>query len=432
MKMALSKLRHPLAALLLLALPLTSVNAELLDRVAAIVNEDVVLESELEQRLELVTEQINARGEDTRLPPENVLKQQVLDRLILESIQTQIAQQQGIRVSDRQLNDALERIAQQNNMTLGQFREALIAEGQDYNAAREQIRREILLSQVQQSNVNRRISVSDQEVQNFLDSELGQQEIQAEFQLRNILIALPDGASPQMIQQAEEKSRDLYQQLQEGADFAELALAVSNAPNALQGGELGWRRESELPEPLAAAIGKLSPGQISKPVRTPGGFHILKVEDKRGGKVQLVNQVKVRHILLTPNEIRSPEQTRRLIDELYRRLQDGEPFDELARRYSDDAASGSQGGDLGWTQNGQMVPEFEQVMNSTDKGEISEPFQSRFGWHILQVQDYRTQDMGEEMLESQARNSIRQRKFSEELNNWLREIRSQAYIERKI
>jgi peptidyl-prolyl cis-trans isomerase SurA len=317
-------------------------------------------------------------------------------------------------------------------MTLGQFREALIAEGQDYNAAREQIRREILLSQVQQSNVNRRISVSDQEVQNFLDSELGQQEIQAEFQLRNILIALPDGASPQMIQQAEEKSRDLYQQLQEGADFAELALAVSNAPNALQGGELGWRRESELPEPLAAAIGKLSPGQISQPVRTPGGFHILKVEDKRGGKVQLVNQVKVRHILLTPNEIRSPEQTRRLIDELYRRLQDGEPFDELARRYSDDAASGSQGGDLGWTQNGQMVPEFEQVMNSTDKGEISEPFQSRFGWHILQVQDYRTQDMGEEMLESQARNSIRQRKFSEELNNWLREIRSQAYIERKI
>jgi peptidyl-prolyl cis-trans isomerase SurA len=261
---------------------------------------------------------------------------------------------------------------------------------------------------------------------------LGQQEIQAEFQLRNILIALPDGASPQMIQQAEEKSRDLYQQLQEGADFAELALAVSNAPNALQGGELGWRRESELPEPLAAAIGKLSPGQISQPVRTPGGFHILKVEDKRGGKVQLVNQVKVRHILLTPNEIRSPEQTRRLIDELYRRLQDGEPFDELARRYSDDAASGSQGGDLGWTQNGQMVPEFEQVMNSTDKGEISEPFQSRFGWHILQVQDYRTQDMGEEMLESQARNSIRQRKFSEELNNWLREIRSQAYIERKI
>jgi len=430
--MALSKLRQPLVALLLLVLPLTPVNAEVLDRIAAIVNDDVVLESELEQRLDLVRQQISARGENTRLPPENVLKRQVLDRLILESIQTQIARQQGIRISDRQLNEALERIASQNNMTLAQFREALIAEGQNYDEAREQIRREILLSQVQQSNVNRRISVSDQEVQNFLSSELGQKEIQAEFKLRNILIALPDGASPEMIQQAGNKAHELYQQLQEGTDFAELALAVSNAPNALQGGELGWRRESELPETLAAAIDKLSPGQVSQPIRTPGGFHILKVEDKRGGKVQLVNQTKVRHILLSPNEIRSPEQTRRQIEELYQRLQSGEPFDELARRYSDDPASGSQGGDLGWTQNGQMVPEFEQVMNRTTKGEISEPFQSRFGWHILQVEDYRTQDLGEKMLESQARNSIRQRKFSEELNNWLREIRSQAYIERKI
>jgi len=430
--MALSKLRQPLVALLLLVLPLTPVNAELLDRIAAIVNDDVVLESELEQRLDLVRQQISARGENTRLPPEDVLKQQVLDRLILESIQTQIAQQQGIRISDRQLNEALERIASQNNMTLAQFREALIAEGQDYDEAREQIRREILLSQVQQSNVNRRISVSDQEVQNFLNSELGQKEVQAEFKLRNILIALPDGASPEMIRQADDKAHELYQQLQDGADFAELALAVSNAPNALQGGELGWRRESELPETLAAAIDKLSPGQISQPIRTPGGFHILKVEDKRGGKVQLVNQTRVRHILLSPNEIRSPEQTRRQIEELYQRLQSGEPFDELARRYSDDPASGSQGGDLGWTQNGQMVPEFEQVMNRTAKGEISEPFESRFGWHILQVEDYRTQDLGEKMLESQARNSIRQRKFAEELNNWLREIRSQAYIERKI
>lgn len=430
--MALSKLRQPLTALLLLVLPLAPVSAELLDRVAAIVNDDVVLESELEQRLELVRQQISARGENTRLPPEDILKQQVLDRLILESIQIQIAQRQGIRVSDRQLNEALERIASQNNMTLAQFREALIAEGQDYDSAREQIRREILLGQVQQSNVNRRISVSDQEVQNFLNSELGQKEVQAEFKLRNILIALPDGASPEMIRQADARAHEVYQQLQDGADFAELALAVSNAPNALQGGELGWRRESELPETLAAAISKLSPGQISQPIRTPGGFHILKIEDKRGGKVQLVQQTRVRHILLTPNEIRSPEQTRRQIEELYQRLQSGEPFDELARRYSDDPASGSQGGDLGWTQNGQMVPEFEQVMNRTPKGEISEPFESRFGWHILKVEDHRTQDLGEKMLESQARNSIRQRKFAEELNNWLREIRSQAYIERKI
>ncbi len=428
--MVLSKLRQPLLALALLTAPLASLQAEVLDRIAAVVNEDIVLESELDQRLTLVRQQIAAR-EGTRLPPEDVLRQQVLDRLILENIQLQIAERQGIRVSDRQLNEALGRIASQNNMTLAQFRDALVAEGQDYALAREQIRREILLTQVQQSSVNRRINVSEQEIQNFLDSELGQQQVQAEFNLRNILFALPESATPEMIQQAKQKAQDARRQLAEGTPFAELAIAVSNAPNALQGGELGWRRESELPEALANAVNKLSPGEISQPVKTPGGFHLLLLEDKRGGKVQLVEQTKVRHILLTPNEIRSAEQTRRLINDLYQRLREGQPFDELARRYSDDAASGSQGGDLGWTQNGQMVPEFEQVMNSTAKGEISEPFESRFGWHILQVQDYRTQDLGEEMLESQARSSIRQRKFNEELLNWLREIRSQAYVERK-
>ncbi len=428
--MVLSKLRQPLLALALLTVPLASLQAEVLDRIAAVVNEDIVLESELDQRLTLVRQQISAR-EGTRLPPEDVLRQQVLDRLILENIQLQIAERQGIRVSDRQLNEALGRIASQNNMTLAQFRDALVAEGQDYALAREQIRREILLTQVQQSSVNRRINVSEQEIQNFLDSELGQQQVQAEFNLRNILFALPESATPEMIQQAKQKAQDARRQLAEGTPFAELAIAVSNAPNALQGGELGWRRESELPEALANAVNKLSPGEISQPVKTPGGFHLLLLEDKRGGKVQLVEQTKVRHILLTPNEIRSAEQTRRLINDLYQRLREGQPFDELARRYSDDAASGSQGGDLGWTQNGQMVPEFEQVMNSTAKGEISEPFESRFGWHILQVQDYRTQDLGEEMLESQARSSIRQRKFNEELLNWLREIRSQAYVERK-
>lgn len=429
--MALSKFARPLLGLLVMTAPLTTIHAEVLDRVVAVVNEDIVLESELDQRTEQVRQQVAARNE-TRLPPEDVLRDQVLDRLILESIQMQIAERQGIRVSDNQLNQTIERIAEQNGMSLSQFRDALIAEGQDYTVAREQIRREMLLSQVQQSSVNRRINVSEQEVQSFLDSELGQQEIQAEFRLRNILLALPEGATPEMIQQAEARALELRQRLDKGADFAELAIAESNAPNALQGGELGWRKETELPEALAKAIDKLGPGEISQPIKTPGGYHLLKVEDKRGGKVQLVQQTKVRHILLSPNEIRSDAQTRRLINDLYQRLQEGQPFDELARRHSDDSASGSQGGELGWTQNGQMVPEFEQVMNDTAEGEISRPFESRFGWHILQVEDRRTQDLGEEMLESQARSSIRQRKFSEELTSWLREIHSQAYIERKI
>ncbi len=429
--MALSKFARPLLGLLVMTAPLTTIHAEVLDRVVAVVNEDIVLESELDQRTEQVRQQVAARNE-TRLPPEDVLRDQVLDRLILESIQMQIAERQGIRVSDGQLNQTIERIAEQNGMNLSEFRDALIAEGQDYAVAREQIRREMLLSQVQQSSVNRRINVSEQEVQSFLDSELGQQEVQAEFRLRNILLALPEGATPEMIQQAEARALELRQRLDQGADFAEMAIAESNAPNALQGGELGWRKETELPEALANAIDKLGPGEISQPIKTPGGYHLLKVEDKRGGKVQLVQQTKVRHILLSPNEIRSDAQTRRQINDIYQRLQEGQPFDELARRHSDDSASGSQGGELGWTQNGQMVPEFEQIMNSTAEGEISRPFESRFGWHILQVEDRRTQDLGEEMLESQARSSIRQRKFSEELTSWLREIHSQAYIERKI
>lgn len=403
------------------------VQAQPLDRIVAVVNDDIIMESELRQRTQLVAEQIVARG--MQLPPRDVLQQQVMDRLVLDSIQTQIAEQQGLRVSDRQLNDAMENIAAQNGLTLAEFRTALEAEGQDYAQVREQIRREILVSQVQQSNVNRRIQVSEQEIRNFLNSDQVQQQGQAEFLLSNILIALPSEASPELIQQAERKAEEVHRQLLAGADFAEMAVSVSNAPNALNGGELGWRKQNELPDVLAAALSGLRGGDITRPIRTPGGFHILRVEDQRGGNVTLVEQTLVSHILLTPNEIRSPEQTRALAYELLGRLREGQPFDVLARRYSDDPGSGSQGGDLGWAQDGQMVPEFEQVMNTTPTGQLSEPFESRFGWHILQVRDRRAQDMTNEMMENMARNSIRQRKYTEELDNWLRELRSQSYIE---
>ena len=401
--------------------------AQQLDRIIAVVNEDIIMQSELDVRVALATEQISAQG--MQVPPGDVLRQQVLDRLIMESIQLQIADMQGLRVSDRELNETLENIAAQNGMTLPEFRDALIAEGQDYAQAREQIRREILVSQVQQSNVNRRIQITDQEVRNFLNSEQARQQSQAEFLLSNILIALPSQASPQDIQEAEQRAQAIHQQLSEGAVFADLAVLASNAPNALDGGDLGWRNQNELPETLAAAIANLQTGDISRPIRTPGGFHILLVRDRRGGDVTLVEQTLVSHILLTPNEIRSPQQTRDFAQELYNRLRDGQPFETLARRYSDDPGSGSQGGDLDWTQEGQMVPEFEQIMMNTPVGEISEPFESRFGWHLLWVRDRRTQDMTHEMMENMARNAIGQRKYSEELDSWLRELRSQSYIE---
>ena len=419
---------------LLLSATWLSTNAQaeavLLDRIIAIVNDDVIMQSELESRSAVVRAQLSAN--QTRLPSDEILNRQVLDRLIIDSIQLQMAQQQGLKISDRQLNETLEQVASRNGMTLEQFREALIAEGQDYASAREQIRNELLLTQVQQSNVNRRIRVSEQEVQNFLASEQGQAASSPDYLLSNILIAVPEQATPQMLKTAERKALDLYQQLLEGADFAEAAVANSNAQNALNGGDLGWRKSSELPEVIATIASTLAPGEFSKPVKTSSGFIIVQLRDQRGGHDALVEQTLVSHILLKPTEIRSNTQTRAAIDDLATRLRNGEAFDQLARQYSDDSVSGSLGGDLGWTQDGQMVPEFEQVIKSTANGQVSAPFESRFGWHILWVRDRRTQDMGDEMRESRARFSIRQRKFNEELTTWLREIRAQAYVELKI
>lgn len=402
--------------------------AELLDQVVAVVNDDIVLLSELDSRTELVREQIEAQG--TQPPAAQVLRDQVLERLIMDRIQLQIADRQGIRVSEQELNAALQNIADKNQMTLAQFREALIAEGRDYAQAREQIRQEMLLARVQQANVNRRISVSEQEIAQYLANESARDN--SEYLLSNLLIALPQNASPETIQRAQSEADALYQQLQAGASFEQLAIANSDASNALNGGDLGWRAVNELPEAIATAVRPLQAGQYSKPVRTPTGFHIIALRDKRGGNETLIEQTRVSHILISPSEIRTNLQARQLAEDLYQRLQDGQPFDDLARRYSDDPASGSQGGELGWTQSGQMVPEFEQVMNNTAIGQISAPFESRFGWHILRVEERRTQDFSDEMREASARNAIRQRKFGEEFDNWLREIRAQAYIDRKL
>ncbi|WP_293264227.1 peptidylprolyl isomerase [Neptunomonas sp.] len=399
-----------------------------LDSVVAIVNDDIVLESEFKQRIQIIRDQLTTRKQ--RIPPDNILLPQVLDRLVLDNILLQLATRQGIRVTDRQLNDAVNNIASRNGMTLDQFRGALIAEGQDYTAAREQIRREMLIAQVQQSNVSRRIRVSDQEIKNFLKSDAATIN-QTELLISVILVGIPEQASSTQIQAAQAKANSIHQTLMDKADFAETAIATSSAPNALNGGDLGWRKSNELPEALTSIVGDMQPGDISSPMKAPTGFYIIQLRDKRGGKPQLVNQTKVRHILLKPSEIRTPAQTKKLIERLHKRLQQGESFAELAKELSDDPASGSEGGDLSWTSPGQMVPEFDQVVARTSINEISSPFESRFGWHILEVQDRRTQDMGDKILESQAKATISKRKFTEELGNWVREIRSAAYVEIK-
>lgn len=400
-----------------------------LDRVVAIVNDGIVLQSDLNSRINLVREQLEQRG--NQLPQYEILRKQVLERLILDSLQIQLANERGIRISDTQLAQALGNIASQNNMPLEQFREAVIAEGQDFDTFREQIRRELLITQVQRSVVNSRIRVTEQDLRNYLESEEGKAASNAEYNLSNILLAVPTQATPAMIQETQKKAAKIYSDLKSGADFAQVAISVSNAPNALKGGELGWRKINEIPLQLSTALQNQPVGAITQPIRTPGGFHILKVNGKRGGETVLIEQTKVRHILLKPTEIRNAEQSRLKIYELAERLRQGEDFALLAREYSDDPGSGSEGGSLGWTQDGQMVPQFEQAMNATPVGELSEPFRTRFGWHILQVEDRRTQDVGDKVIENQARNSIRKRRFNEELENWLRELHSQAYIEIK-
>ena len=401
-----------------------------LDSIVAIANDGVILRSELDNQIALIGAQLRARG--TQLPPAGVMQRQVLERLIIENLQLQVGKSQGIRISDELLNRNIERIAERNGMTLEQFREALVAEGNSYEQARKEIGRNMLLQQIQQTNIGRRIKVSEQEVQNYLNSAEGQKRNQADYQLSHILIAVPPRANPELIQKAEKKAQRIYKQLQDGADFAAMATAESDAPNALSSGDLGWRKRSEMPEALSAAMTSMKAGDVSAPIRNSSGFHILKVRDKRGGVVQLVEQALVSHILIKPSEIRTKAQSQRLIKRLYNRIvEGGEDFAVLAREYSDDPASGSEGGDLGWVQNGQMVPRFEDTMNNTRAGSVSQPFESRFGWHILYVRDRRQQDLAEEMQESQARAVIRKRKFNEELSNWLRELRSEAFIDIK-
>lgn len=421
-----------LIASAILALSSSSAFAEpiALDRVAVVVNESIIMSSEVDQRIRDIRAQLTARN--AQLPPADVLANQVKEQLIIESIQLQLAERQGIRVSDSELNNTMNRIAQQNNLSLSDFRKALISEGRDYQQVRDQILRELIISRVQQSNVNRRVSVTDQEVQNYLNSDLAKNQDRSEYLLSNILVALPSPASPDQIKTAQERANQLKTELDQGANFADLAVRSSDAPNALNGGDLGWRKAQELPTQIFSAVSGLANGDVSKVVRTPSGFNLLQLRERRGDQATLVTETRARHILVAPSEIRTSAQAQAFAEELYTRYNEGEPFEELSRRYSDDPGSGSLGGELGWIQPGKMVVEFEQQMDKLAINEVSEPFESRFGWHIVQVQERRQQDFTTEMRENQARSEIRKRKYDEALSNWLRELRSEAYVDIKV
>lgn len=428
-----TKLSDCLRPLLLGAVFLgTSVHADVqpLDRVVAIVDTDVVMQSQLDQRVREVQQTIAKRGDS--LPPEHVLGQQVLERLIIENIQLQIGDRSGIRITDEELNQAVGTIAQRNNLSLEQFRAALERDGLSYEDAREQIRREMIISRVRQRRVAERIQVSDQEVENFLASESGKMQLSVEYRLANILIRVPDAASADEIQAADRRARELYQQLQQGADFAQLAIASSASETALEGGNMGWRKAAQLPTPFDSMIGALSVGETTEPVRTPGGFILIKLLEKRGGETQVRDEVHVRHVLIKPSEIRSEAETKRLAERVYERIMAGEDFAELAKDFSEDPGSALNGGDLNWIDPNALVPEFRAVMAQTESGEVSKPFKSAFGWHVLQVMGRRATDGSEQFRKQQALSVLRNRKYEDELQAWLRQIRDEAYVESKL
>ncbi|WP_246624914.1 peptidylprolyl isomerase [Oceanobacter mangrovi] len=399
----------------------------LIDQVVAIVEDDVIMQSELQQRIDNV--KLQNRG--ARLPAEDVLRKQVLDRLIEESIQLQMAQRIGIRISDAQLNEALQRIASQNKMSLEQFRTAMEAEGVPFAAARDQIKTEMVTSRLQRIRVGETIQITDQDVDYFLASEAGKQASAAEYHLGHIMVSVPADATAADLQKAEQKARSLAQQIRDGARFSDVAIADSDGRNALKGGDLGWRKEGQLPGIFADVVPKLKVGAVSEPIRSSSGYHLVSVLEKRGGNTQMVTQYQVRHILISPNKLRDKVAAEKLANDLYVRLQNGEDFAALAKQYSDDPGSGANGGDLGWANPGDMVPEFDTTMQQSEIGHISAPFETQFGWHILQVEDRRQTDIGAQVQRGQVRQLLYSRRFEEELPIWLRKIRTEAYVDIK-
>jgi peptidyl-prolyl cis-trans isomerase SurA len=402
----------------------------LLDRIAAIVNDGVVLTSELDAQIQTVSERLE--GQHLELPPQNVLRQQVLDRLVLQEIELQRAAHVGVKVSDDTLNAALQDVAKRNNLTLSQLPDALASQGIDYASYREDLRKEITLSMLRQRDVLEHISVTPKEIDQYLDKQAKMPSAENEYNVSHILIAVPQEASTEQVDAAAKRAADVYRRASSGEDFAKLAVAYSNSQTALEGGSLGWRKGSELPTFLTDVVAKLKPGQVSEPLRTPTGFHIIRLNDVRSSTAKsMERQVHVRHILMKTNELADDATVRGKLTQLRERILRGEDFAGLAETNSEDPGSASQGGDLGWTPPDELSPEFEKVLEGLKDGEISEPFKTQFGWHIAQVLGWREYDNSAELRRRKAFEAIRASKADEETELWLRRLRDEAYVDYK-
>ncbi|EAQ98018.2 peptidylprolyl isomerase [Congregibacter litoralis] len=426
----LSPLLALLLALLLATGPTSVAQAatEMLDQVVAVVDDDVVMASELRERMAAVNQNIAAQGAEA--PPEDVLIRETLDRLILENIQIQMGQRFGVRISDAQLNQAMGRIAAQNGLTQEQFAVLLEQEGRSYMEIRENIEREMIIQRVQQGNVNQLIEISDQEIENYLSTEEGQKLVQPEYRIIHALLPISSDTSDAEIEKNRTFSEGLVERIRDGESFEAVMTSVPQE-YAFTGGDLGWRKLADLPSLFQEVAPTLSRGETADVFQSPSGLHIVTMADQRGGGDMTINQTKVRHILIEPSEILTDDQARDLAAELRERVEAGEDFGDLAREYSEDIGSAAEGGDLGWTSPGQMVPEFENMMASTEVGVVSPPVRSQFGWHILEVLERREKDITEDMRKAQVREFLHGRKYQEELDAWLRKIRDEAFVDIK-
>lgn len=397
-----------------------------LDHIVAIINDDVITATMLENRLDDFRKQLGA-SQLSRIKPAD-LKKQVLERMIRDMIQTQQAKQFGITLDDLKLNRMLETLASNNNMSLDDFRKTIENDGINYARYREQTREEIIIKQLQQRIVHNKVNVSNQEVQQYIESNELSNLPNVTYHLSHILIATPESASSEDINKAEKKSMLIYDALAQGKKFEDQAIKESNGRNALKGGDLGIRKATELPQIFIDAVKSLTPGEVSKPVKSASGFHLLKLVS-RSNTQALINQTHIRHILIKPTIKNDDEHTRQKLNAVKQELAGDKDFSELANQYSEDPGSKSEGGDLGWTSPGELTPIFENVANSLSVGEVSEPFKTKFGWHILEVLGHREHNKTKTNKKNQARTAIQNRKIDEELRLWLRRIRDQAYVE---
>jgi peptidyl-prolyl cis-trans isomerase SurA len=399
----------------------------LVDRIVAVVNSEVITSAEVAERVKSVTQQLQQQG--TPLPQADLLQKQVLERMIMDRLQIQLAKETSLRVDDLQLDRTVARVAERNKMSLTEFRRTLERDGVQFDKFREEIRNEILLSRLREREVDNRILVTDNEVDNFLSQQAASPSASVEFNLSHIMLRLPDQASPEEVNRQRARAEQVLAQLRAGADFSKLAVSFSDAPDALQGGAIGWRSRDRLPDLFAQALDGLKPGEVSGIIRSPAGFHLLKLIERRGGGAPvIVEQTHARHILVKTSEIVSESDAKRKLNNLRERIVNGADFGQLARLNSDDSSS-VKDGDLGWIYAGDTVPEFERVMNTLKVGELSEPFASPFGWHLMQVLERRQTDVSGERKRQEARLVLRERKADEAYQEWLRQLRDRAFIE---